>query len=136
MNRREFIKNAVSAGVSICVASAIYSCEDYSTVSSPYTGIVAEIDLKDRAVINEDDYESLKKINRGVVLNFKDGALKKYSKANYGIPVVLLRHQDDKFVCFSAMCTHAQCLMTTPFVELPIGDYRNKPDLINDTYFN
>jgi Rieske Fe-S protein len=130
ISRRDFLKNAGTLGLSVCVAGALAtSCEQFTALEDSSTGVTINLDMKDRAQLPQSDYDLLQRINYGV--------LKRYPKVNYGVPVCILRlTKQGEFAVYSTMCTHAHCLMKNPDTELPSGDYRGQTGLEDYTYFN
>jgi Rieske Fe-S protein len=110
IRRRTFLKHTGSAiALGAVSLSFLDSCESYiKKDDSTGTAVKIYIDNEDKAV-----QKNLNRIGYGV--------LKYFGLLNYGIPVIIVRINDNEFVSFSAMCTHAHCIMHTPLTELPAG---------------
>ena len=111
-NRRTFLKNSAQLiGLGFCGVSAlsiITSCENF-TQKDTTSGISVTV-----IIDNEDD------ITRTYLNRIGYGVAKSFGHLNYGIPLIILRIEEEKFACFSAMCTHDHCVMKNP-AELPAG---------------
>lgn len=113
-NRRKFLKNSATLLAAGVCASALTlnSCEFYSASSYESSGVRIDIDIQSEP--------NLKKIGWGV--------LKTYSNANNGIPVIILRLDQENFACYSAVCTHAHCSGNK--LSLPLGNYEGYREII------
>lgn len=115
-NRRSFIKGATllltTCGCGAVASELLSSCENFVQNVSPSSGTVIEVNINTEP---PDVQENLNRIGWGV--------LKAFKKVNYGIPVILVRIEENTFVCFSAMCTHAHCIIHKPIDELPAGKF-------------
>lgn len=95
-SRREFIiKSAKGLGIFIGSITILTKCENFIEKTGSYSGITIELD------VNKDEYKILKRIGFGLMVTFP--------KVNYEIPVIIVKISDDKYACFSSMCTHAHC---------------------------
>lgn len=95
-SRREFlIKSAKGLGIFVASITLLTKCENFIEKAGSYSGITIELDT------NQDEYKILKRIGFGLMTTF--------SKVNYGIPVIIVKISNDKYACFSSMCTHAHC---------------------------
>lgn len=124
MNRRDFIKGGMKTlGVCTCagtLASMLNSCEFYSELQPANQQITKSINLD-----TDIDYEASgvkkeifeKRPGYGVKVRFSD--------ANYGIPVIIVRKSAEEYVCFSSLCTHDNCFGDD--VTVPKGYFENKP---------
>lgn len=112
-SRRQFILDTAKAlGLCSLTIATISSCEEYLVKSTPSTGVVEEVDISKEP--------QLQKIGYGI--------LKSVKKANYGVPVIIMRLPEDEFVCFSSLCTHDHCF--GPDLTLPKGNFPGFKEII------
>jgi Rieske Fe-S protein len=120
-SRREFLKNLGLFGlIGGSLITTIPSCESYVEKSDLASGVNIDYELN-----NEPDPAKKKNLNR-----IGYGVLKKFDNVNYGIPVIIMKMNDNEFACFSSMCTHNHCLIKS----LPLGPYEGFKTIICDCH--
>lgn len=129
-NRREFLKESIilASGIGLTTISSAFlnSCESFVEKNETPLGLNILIDL------NTEVYPLLPIVAklRGYV-GF--GVIKYLGKANYGIPVIIVKTDIDTWKCYSSLCTHMSCFGNENFhdpdpekrnssVRPPIGD--------------
>ncbi len=115
-SRRDFLKDNIGLlGIGIgsgAMLSALSSCEEFLQKQPTSSGVTREF------CIDDEDDENKKRLNR-----IGYGILKYFEKLNYGIPVIVIRIEENTFVTYSAMCTHEHCIMRDYITELPAGTF-------------
>lgn len=103
-DRRDFIATAAkTVGITLCglaLGSLVQSCEDDGVrpANADPTGQVVDLDL-----LTEPDLAAI------------GGAIKRtFGTNNNGSPVIVIRLEADKFVAFSAVCTHQGAIIGLP----------------------
>jgi len=115
-SRRNFLKVHLKLlGFSIGSGStlaALSSCEEFILKQPTSSGVTKEF------CIDDEDDENKIRLNR-----IGWGISKSFGKLNYGIPLIIVRIEENIFVSYSAMCTHEHCIMRDYIKELPTGKY-------------
>ncbi len=95
--RREFIKKTAGTtaglGFLTILGQGLSSCEEYWEKSQPLFGISESIKVNDYPVFS-------KKPN---------ALIKTFGNLNNGVPVIIIKLDENQFVCYSSLCTHASC---------------------------
>lgn len=94
-NRRKFLSTSTKVGcAALCGVIAMDFFSGCETVE------------KGDAIINLEQESALKKIG---------GAIKKrYEKIDHGDPILIIRESEDRFIAYSALCTHQNIELRLP----------------------
>ena len=115
--RREFLKEtgmAAGAMTVIGTAQLLSSCEQYTAHD-----FTKDIDIS--IDVNSPEYKRY-------LTRTGAGLMKKYDGVNNGVPVIIVRIDDENYRCFSSMCTHNNCYGRESF-HSPDPDERDKSDV-------
>ena len=118
LDRRNFLKNSAGAVATCACASALgaalTSCETYTALDEPSQGIekIVNIDT-DLTFPIPLTKELFKKKGFGAKITFPD--------VNYGIPIILVRIDENTIDCYSTLCPHDNCFGND--VTAPKGYY-------------
>lgn len=114
--RRDFLNISVTILGTISLSAPITllmnSCENYWENTDNSGIIEIELDLNDKK------YSRLNSIGQGIIISF--------GKANYGVPVILVKIAESNYKCYSSMCTHNNCfgVQALTFLEIPNSNVR------------
>jgi Rieske Fe-S protein len=118
ISRRDFIKKSGGAVAVLTAGSVVMlsSCESFIEKAEPLIGKTVEID------VNSTVYKRyLTKTGAGLI--------KKFDSVNFGIPVIIVKIADNRYKCYSTMCTHMNCFGSEKFhspdpIERDMSDVR------------
>ena len=114
--RRDFILKSGGAIAVIAAGSSgfISSCESYVDKEA-LVGLDVVID------VNAAEYKRyLTKTGAGLI--------KAFGRANYGVPVIIVKLPDNTYKCYSSMCTHMNCFGSEKF-HSPDPNIRDMSDV-------
>jgi Rieske Fe-S protein len=115
-NRRLFLEKAIKVIGTVTVTTPfinlLNSCENYWENTNENELIEIELDLNDKK------YSRLNSIGQGIIIAF--------GKANYGVPVIIVKIDDKNYKCYSSMCTHNNCfgVQALTFFDIPNSNVR------------
>lgn len=114
--RRDFLEDSVKILGTISLISSLTfllnSCESYWEADDETETKEEILDLKDKK------YSRLNSIGQGIMVIF--------GKANYGVPVIIVKIAEGLYKCYSSMCTHNNCFgkQALTFFEIPDSNIR------------
>ncbi len=114
--RRKFLKQSTKILGTVSLASPlsflINSCENYWETEDKSEIIEINLDLNDKK------YSRLNTVGQGIIISF--------GKANYGVPVIIVKIDDKNYKCYSSMCTHNNCfgIQALTFFDIPNSNVR------------
>lgn len=114
--RRNFLEKTLKIIGTVSLVSPLAilsnSCENYW--ESEDTSEIIEINLD----LNDKKYSRLNSIGQGIIISF--------GKANYGVPVIIVKIDEKNYKCYSSMCTHNNCfgVQALTFFEIPNSNVR------------
>ena len=122
IDRRDFLKSSAGVVASCTCASALgstlTSCESYTALETPSQGIDKKVNIDtDLTFPFPLTKETFKKKGFGAKITFPD--------VNYGIPLILVRIDENTIDCYSTLCPHDNCFGND--VAAPKGYYETPP---------
>ncbi|MDD3125483.1 MAG: Rieske (2Fe-2S) protein [Candidatus Kapabacteria bacterium] len=118
--RRNFLKNSgkiiVGAACYSTMSAILTSCESYTELVTPSQGI-------DKIVNIDTDLTFPKPLTQALFEKKGFGAQIRFPDVNYGIPLILVRIDDNTIACYSSLCSHANCFGDE--LSIPKGYYES-----------
>lgn len=122
IDRRNFLKSTAGVVASCTCASSLAasltSCESYTALETPSQGIEKKVNIDtDLTFPFPLTKATFKKKGYGAKITFPD--------VNYGIPLILVRMDENTIDCYSTLCPHDNCFGND--VSAPTG-YFDSPE--------